>query len=146
MHTITLTPRQVEVVRLIRGSRDRRGYSPTLHEMAKALGVGKVTVYEHVSALVRKGVLRREGGRTARNLTIAEGVEVPGEAEDESSLRAELDRRRRERDELLDACEHVAASAAGDRDRDIGAVVPWDAIDLVKDAIDLCARNGEVAA
>lgn len=67
--SITLTRRQLEVVRLIRSYRNSNGCSPTLQEMAKLLGVSKVTVFEHVEALVRRGLLHRQANR-ARSLSI----------------------------------------------------------------------------
>ena len=50
----TLTPRQHQILRFVCESRSRNGYSPTLQEMAKILRLNKVTVFEHVAALVRK--------------------------------------------------------------------------------------------
>jgi repressor LexA len=55
----TLTPRQLAILRLIRDFKSSRGYSPTMQEVADELGVTKVTVFEHVGALVKKGLLRR---------------------------------------------------------------------------------------
>jgi len=70
-----LTPRQLQIVRCIEQYRSSNGYSPTLQELAAELGVSKVTVFEHVEALVKKGVLLREPNK-ARSLAInpASGV------------------------------------------------------------------------
>ena len=65
----TLTPRQHQILRFVCESRSRNGYSPTLQEMAKSLQLSKVTVFEHVAALVRKGLLLRQPNR-ARSLTL----------------------------------------------------------------------------
>jgi repressor LexA len=65
----TLTPRQHQILRFVCESRSRNGYSPTLQEMAKILRLSKVTVFEHVAALVRKGLLLRQPNR-ARSLTL----------------------------------------------------------------------------
>jgi repressor LexA len=54
-----LTPRQLEILTLIRDARRSQGYSPTMQEIADQLDVSKVTVFEHVGALVKKGLLRR---------------------------------------------------------------------------------------
>lgn len=54
-----LTPRQLQILNFIRDARRKHGYSPTMQEIADELGVSKVTVFEHVSALVKKGLLRR---------------------------------------------------------------------------------------
>ena len=67
--SLTLTPRQVQILRFIRAFRSNNGYSPTLQEMALNLQVSKVTVFEHVEALVQKGLLLRKPNK-ARSLTI----------------------------------------------------------------------------
>jgi len=67
----TLTPRQVEILRYIRDVRMREGYSPSLQEMGDALGLTKVTVFEHVAALERKGVLTRGPKHHARSLQVS---------------------------------------------------------------------------
>ena len=58
--SMSLTPQQIRIFRLIRESRNTRGYSPTMQEIANALGISKVTVFEHVEALVEKGA-RKSG-------------------------------------------------------------------------------------
>lgn len=57
----------------------RHGYSPTMQELADEIGVSKVTVFEHVEALIKKGALVREANK-ARSLSIAEGIAVPDES------------------------------------------------------------------
>ncbi|MFQ5494701.1 MAG: transcriptional repressor LexA [Phycisphaerae bacterium] len=54
-----VTPRQVEILTLIRNTRRAYGYSPTLQEIADELGITKITVFEHVESLVQKGMLTR---------------------------------------------------------------------------------------
>jgi len=76
---MNLTPKQLKILQLIRDSRVRLGYSPTMQEIADDLGVSKVTVFEHVEALIKKGALVREANK-ARSLSIAEGVAVPDES------------------------------------------------------------------
>jgi repressor LexA len=76
---MNLTPKQLRILQLIRDSRIRRGYSPTMQELADEIGVSKVTVFEHVEALIKKGALSREANK-ARSLSIAEGVAVPDES------------------------------------------------------------------
>ena len=76
---MNLTPKQLRILQLIRDWRVRRGYSPTMQEMADEIGVSKVTVFEHVEALIKKGALVREPNK-ARSLSIAEGIAVPDEA------------------------------------------------------------------
>jgi len=76
---MNLTPKQLRILQLIRDWRVRRGYSPTMQELADEIGVSKVTVFEHVEALIKKGALIREPNK-ARSLSIAEGAAVPDEA------------------------------------------------------------------
>ena len=64
-----LTPRQLEILRLIDAYRNSNGCSPTLAEIAGSLGVSKVTVFEHVGVLESKGLLLREPNK-ARSLII----------------------------------------------------------------------------
>ncbi|HCT45487.1 MAG: repressor LexA [Phycisphaerae bacterium] len=79
MGDMNLTPKQLRILQLIRDSRIRRGYSPTMQELADEIGVSKVTVFEHVEALIKKGALVREANK-ARSLSIAEGIAVPDES------------------------------------------------------------------
>lgn len=76
--TRTLTPRQVEILTLIRDTRRRHGYSPTLQEIADELGVSKITVFEHVEALAAKGMLVRHTYR-ARSLELTSSARLPDE-------------------------------------------------------------------
>lgn len=75
---MNLTPKQLRILQLIRDCRVRRGYSPTMQELADELDVSKVTVFEHVEALIKKGALVREANK-ARSLSLAEGIAVPDE-------------------------------------------------------------------
>ncbi len=72
----TLTPRQLEILVSIRDGRRRNGYSPTLQEIADHLGISKITVFEHVEALLRKGLLRRQANK-ARSLELTSSVRFP---------------------------------------------------------------------
>ncbi len=76
---MNLTPKQLRIVQLVRDWRVRHGYSPTMQELADELQVSKVTVFEHIEALIKKGVLVREANK-ARSLSIAEGLSVPDES------------------------------------------------------------------
>jgi repressor LexA len=77
---MNLTPKQLKILQLIRDSRVTHGYSPTMQELADALGISKVTVFEHVEALIRKGALTREANK-ARSLSICNDALVPDEAQ-----------------------------------------------------------------
>ncbi|MFM1867919.1 MAG: LexA repressor [Planctomycetota bacterium] len=73
---MNLTPKQLRVLRMIHDSRRTQGYSPTMQEIADQLGVSKVTVFEHVEALIAKGALIRDKNK-ARSLSIAPEFEFP---------------------------------------------------------------------
>lgn len=73
-----LTPKQLRVLLFIRDFRRAKGYAPTMQELADECGVSKVTVFEHISALQRKGFLQRSRHR-ARSLQLSEGIAFPDE-------------------------------------------------------------------
>ncbi len=75
---LNLTPKQLHILTRIRDVRAARGYSPTMQELADELGVSKVTVFEHVEALIKKGALSRQANK-ARSLEINEGALPPDE-------------------------------------------------------------------
>jgi repressor LexA len=75
-----LTPKQLRILKLIRDYQRKHGYSPTMQELADVLNVTKVTVFEHVSGLEKKGLLRRSKHR-ARSLELTPRVEFPDESE-----------------------------------------------------------------
>ena len=66
---MNLTPKQLRVLEFIRERRENHGYSPTMQEIADFIGVSKVTVFEHVEALVTKGALLRDPNK-ARSLSL----------------------------------------------------------------------------
>ncbi len=82
---LVVTPRQLEILRFIRDYRTRNGYSPTMQEIAGLLGVNKVTVFEHVESLVKKGFLRRLPFK-ARSLILSEQVRFDDESGTEMPL------------------------------------------------------------
>src|SRR3954470_16387957 len=75
---MNLTPRQVDVIVAIRNYRHLHGYSPTMQELADQLGTSKVTIFEHVGALEKKRVLRRDKHK-ARSLEITADERLPDE-------------------------------------------------------------------
>ena len=77
---MNLTPKQLKILQLIRDHRIARGYSPTMQELADELSVSKVTVFEHIEALIKKGALRREANK-ARSLSICDDAIVPDESQ-----------------------------------------------------------------
>jgi repressor LexA len=70
---MNLTPRQLDVLVAIRNYRHIHGYSPTMQELADQLGTSKVTIFEHVGALERKRVLKRDKHK-ARSLEVVSDV------------------------------------------------------------------------
>ncbi|HSI37113.1 MAG: transcriptional repressor LexA [Phycisphaerae bacterium] len=75
---MNLTPRQLDVLVAIRNYRHLHGYAPTMQELADQLGTSKVTIFEHVGALEKKRVLRRDKHK-ARSLEIVSDVPLPDE-------------------------------------------------------------------
>lgn len=82
---ITLYRRQKQILDFIKQYIDKYGYSPTLGEIAEAIGVSSLaTVHEHISALAKKGVIKRFEG-AIRGIEVIDqnishaltGVELP---------------------------------------------------------------------
>ena len=82
---ITLYRRQKQILEFIRQYIDRYGYSPTLGEIAEAIGVSSLaTVHEHIGVLVAKGVIKKFDG-AVRGIEILDqkvsgslqGIELP---------------------------------------------------------------------
>jgi len=82
----TVTPRQLEILKYIRGFRIRNGFSPTMQEIGDHLDLTKVTVFEHVAALEKKGLLHRGEKHRARSLQVSDAFEFS----DESAVRMPL--------------------------------------------------------
>ena len=77
---MNLTPKQLHILKFIRDHRITLGYSPTMQELADAFAVSKVTVFEHIEALIKKGALVREPNK-ARSLSISDDVLLPDESQ-----------------------------------------------------------------
>lgn len=71
-----MTPRQLEILTLIRDTRRSDGYSPTLQEIADELAISKITVFEHVETLIKKRMLTRRINR-ARSLELTSSAQLP---------------------------------------------------------------------
>jgi repressor LexA len=63
------TEKQLRILEFIQQFRAERGISPTLEEIAETFGVTKITIYEHINQLERKGALKREKFR-ARSIEL----------------------------------------------------------------------------
>ena len=66
-----LTEKQLVLPNFIRDFIEDRGISPTLDEMSQYFGVSKITVYEHVNALEKKGAITKTPNM-ARSITLVE--------------------------------------------------------------------------
>ena len=75
---MNLTPKQLHILTRIRDLRIVRGCSPTMQELADELNVSKVTVFEHVEALIKKGALLRQPNK-ARSLVLNPELDLPDE-------------------------------------------------------------------
>ncbi len=67
---MNLTPKQLEIVQFIVDYRERKGLAPTLEEIARELGVSKITIYEHVAQLEKKGAITKQKYQS-RSLTVS---------------------------------------------------------------------------
>src|SRR3989344_4551008 len=63
------TPKQFEILVFIQNFQEKHGFSPSLEEIAKSRGVTKISIYEHINQLERKGWLIREKFR-ARSIRL----------------------------------------------------------------------------
>lgn len=82
---VTLYKRQREILDFISQFIQKRGISPTLQDIAEAMGLSSLaTVHEHLEALVKKGLIKRYQG-AVRGIEVLdkkigkalEGVELP---------------------------------------------------------------------
>jgi len=69
-HTIHLTPRQLQLLRMVARFQENRRYSPTLAEMASELNISRSTAFEHIAELRKKGLLSGYPNR-ARSLKVS---------------------------------------------------------------------------
>lgn len=77
--------RHQEIIQFIRQYQQKHGFSPTLREIAEGLGLAaSSTIHEHLSNMVRKGMIRIYSGRDRRLEIIekvirkpAKGITVP---------------------------------------------------------------------
>ncbi len=82
---ITLYRRQRQILQFIKDYIDKYSYSPTLAEIAEAIGVSSLaTVHEHIQTLAKKGVIKKFEG-SVRGIEVLDtsvsgalqGVELP---------------------------------------------------------------------
>jgi repressor LexA len=63
------TPRQRSILQFIADYQKKHGVSPTLEEIGAEFGVHRVTIFQHVNALVHRGAIRRTA-QLARSIEI----------------------------------------------------------------------------
>lgn len=63
------TKKQHEILTFISNYQREHSISPTLEEIAEHMGVSKITIHEHIAALVKKGAIKKEK-HFARSLEI----------------------------------------------------------------------------
>jgi repressor LexA len=87
--TDALTPRQIQVLRLVASFCDRQCYSPTIAELAATMGISRSTAFEHIGELQRKGLISTCQGR-ARSLKLTcQGYELLEQAGIQDTASAE---------------------------------------------------------
>jgi repressor LexA len=69
----------MQVLQFIRDFREEHGYSPTMQEIGDHMNLTKVTIFEHVAALERKGLLLRGAKYSARSLRVCPEFHFPDE-------------------------------------------------------------------
>lgn len=82
---VTLYRRQKQILDYIKQYIQKYGSSPTLQEIAQAIGVSSLaTVHEHIGAMAKKGVIRKFEGSVRgidvvgeKNVHLSAGVELP---------------------------------------------------------------------
>ena len=71
-----LTPRQRDVLEIVRANVEEKGYPPTVREICAKIGANSPNAAAfHLKELVRKGYLEHAGGKRGRTLTIVERPE-----------------------------------------------------------------------
>lgn len=141
------TAKQKAILEFIARSQQQRGVTPSLEEIGEEFGVHRVTIFQHVAALERRGALRR-GSHMARSIEILDSdflpkcpVRVEGRIAAGRPLEAVSDPEAILPEEILpDDGEHFALRVQGDSMID-------DAIcdgDLVIARRQSTARNGQV--
>lgn len=57
---MNITPKQLNILKFIQSFTEANHYSPTLQEIADQIGVSKITILDHLRALERRGIIRRQ--------------------------------------------------------------------------------------
>ncbi|MCC6737995.1 MAG: transcriptional repressor LexA [Planctomycetia bacterium] len=57
---MNITPKQLNILKFIQNFTETNHFSPTLQEIADEIGVSKITILDHLRALERRGIIRRQ--------------------------------------------------------------------------------------
>jgi repressor LexA len=142
------TPRQRAILKFIADYQQKHEVSPTLEEIGAEFGVHRVTIFQHVNALEKRGALRRQA-QLARSIEILDpdfqanpGVPVLGSIAAGRPIEAvELADERLEPSDLLPSGgEHFALRVKGDSMIE-DAICDGDLVIVRKTSQ---ARNGQV--
>ncbi len=111
-----ISPRQVAILQYIRESVQRRGYPPSLREIAQAVGLAsQSTVSHHLSALVKKGYLSRGPGLPRTTVELPAGQEAAPPAAAETGPPPD----KPDKPDNAPPAEAAVASARGELDRPV---------------------------
>lgn len=55
-----VTPKQLRILEFVQAFTAEHLYSPTLQEIADAIGVSTITILDHLRSLERRGIIRRQ--------------------------------------------------------------------------------------
>lgn len=70
---MNITPKQLRILKFIQSFTEQNRYSPTLQEIADEIGVSKITILDHLRALERRGIIRRQR-YLSRSIEVAVGL------------------------------------------------------------------------
>ena len=72
--SLSLTEKQLNTLAFILQYREKNCISPTLQEIADSFGITKISVYERINQLEKKGIIKREKYKARSILPIARGL------------------------------------------------------------------------
>lgn len=73
-----LTEKQKKILEIITRDVKKRGYPPTMQELADELGIrSKNAIFKHLAALESKGYIQKHGGGAARGITVLNAKGMP---------------------------------------------------------------------
>lgn len=67
------TQKQLQILNVVRTLIDQRGYPPSIQEIGDYVGLAKSTVFKHLAALERKGLIKVDHGKARAFQVVASG-------------------------------------------------------------------------